>query len=99
MRTIIVKIESADSINITAKAIEDKWNFNLLEENKIKVSIINEELNWISVLDKLPEDVQKNVKVKMPNGRETEMYGSYLNYIIKNKGATDVSLTPTHWRF
>lgn len=40
MKTIIVKIESADDVNITAEAIENKWNFKLQPENKIKVTDI-----------------------------------------------------------
>lgn len=38
MRTIIVKIETADDVAVTAKTIQDKWNFNLRDENKIKVT-------------------------------------------------------------
>lgn len=41
MRTIIVKIESANDVEVTAKTIADKWNFNLQEENKIKVTEID----------------------------------------------------------
>lgn len=41
MRTIILKIESANDVEVTAKTIADKWNFNLQEENKIKVTEID----------------------------------------------------------
>lgn len=41
MRTIIVKIESTNDVEVTAKTISDKWNFNLQEENKIKVTEID----------------------------------------------------------
>lgn len=101
MRTIIVKIESADDVAVTAESIEHKWNFcptELRTENKIKVTLINQEMDWISVADKLPPDVQKNVKVKMPGGRETSMYGSYLNHIIKNPDYLPENPRPTHWK-
>lgn len=98
MKTIIVKIESADDVAITAKAIEDKWNFNLLAENKIKVTLINEEQDWIRVSDKLPADSKENINVKMPDGRETQMYGTYLIHLITNPQYLPESPRPTHWK-
>ncbi len=41
MKTIILKIESANDVEVTAKTISDKWNFNLQDENKIKVTEID----------------------------------------------------------
>jgi hypothetical protein len=41
MRKITVEIESADDVKVTAKSLQDKWNYNLKEEDKIKVKEIS----------------------------------------------------------
>ena len=56
---------------------------------------------WIQIKEKLPENTDKHVLVYNANyavnGDGISIYrGSYIHYILNNKGVTDV--IPTHWR-
>ncbi len=42
MTKIIVQIESADDVRPTAESIQNKWNFELKEGDKIKVTDVSE---------------------------------------------------------
>ena len=45
MGKVTVEIESADDVKVTAKALQDKWNYNLKEQDKIKVKEISSKVH------------------------------------------------------
>jgi len=62
---IIVKIKA--DFNIEAKAIQDKWNFNLQDENKIEVA----ELSDIPELTDAEIKDYKTIDFRAKNNRES----------------------------
>lgn len=71
MEKIIVKIESADGLKITAKALEDKWNYRLLQENQIKVTEIEKPLpNTNELRDKFENWYHINDEKSVEEGEE-----------------------------
>jgi len=69
MRKITVEIESADDVKVTAKSLQDKWNYNLKEEDKIKVK----EISFNSVLADSSSVIERNSDGEIMNRSDGRM--------------------------